>query len=309
MRVGVQLAQLGRQADPAVVRASARSAESLGYQSLWVIDRLLAPVAPRSPYPGSADGSLPDEQRTALDPLATLAFAAACTEVVRLGTNVLVAPWYRPVALARSLAAVDVLSGGRLTVGLGLGWSVDEYDALGVPPRDLAARQEELLDVLDVVWAGGAAEHRSPTVDLRPATVSPRPVQRPRPPILLAAYTPAGLERAGRRADGWTPAGLPVDALAPMFGVVRDAAAAHGRDPDRLELVVRANIHLTDRPAAGSRATYEGDVAQVVDDLVATGAAGAHEVLLALDGDVELDRSLDAYAALAEGVELRRAAA
>ena len=300
MKIGIQLAQLGRQAQPAAVRATARAAETLGYDSVWVMDRLLAPVEPRNPYPASPDGTLPVEQRTSLDPLASLAFAAACTERVRLGASVLVAPWYRPVALARALTSIDVLSDGRLTVGFGMGWSVDEYDALGVPQRHLAERQEELFDVLDAVWGPGPAEHHGPTVDLHPSDIGLRPVQRPRPPILLAAYTPTGLDRIARRADGWTPAGLPVEAIAPMWSMVRDAAAGHGRDPDSLQLVARANITLYERPIDGERPSYYGNIEQVAEDLAATEAAGADELVLALSGDVPLDATLEAYAALVE---------
>jgi probable F420-dependent oxidoreductase len=309
MKIGIQLAQAGRQAEPAAVRASARAAEALGYDSVWVMDRLLAPVAPRVPYPASADGALPSEQATVLDPLTTLAYVAACTDRVRLGTSVLVSPWYRPVALARSLTSIDVLSDGRLTVGLGLGWSTDEFDALGVPQRHLAERQEELFDVFDAVWSPGPAEHHGPTVDLHPATIGLEPVQRPRPPILLAAYTVGGMDRLARRADGWTPAGLPVEALAPMWATVRDLAAGHGRDPDALQLVVRANISLHDRAVDGERAAYHGSIEQVAEDLAGTEAAGAHEVVLAISGDHALDTTLAAQAALVEALASMRVSA
>ena len=298
MRIGMQLAQGGRQADAAAVRASARAAESLGYDSVWVLDRLLAPLAPRTDYPATPNGRVPAEQRAVLDPLAALAFAAACTERVRLGTSVLVGPWYRPVALARSLTAIDVLSEGRLSVGLGLGWSVDEYEALGVPMRGLAPLQEELLDVLDVVWQPGPSAYQGPTVDLRPSEIGPPPVQRPRPPILLAAYTPGAMDRVARRSDGWTPAGVPVDMLAPMFASLRDLTAGYGRDADRLEMVVRANIVLTDAPIDGERQSYHGDLEQIAGDLEATRAAGAHEVVLALYGNRDVDETLDAQSKL-----------
>ena len=197
------------------------------------------------------------------------------------------------------------LSDGRLTIGFGIGWSVDEYDALGVPQRDLAQRQEELFDVLDAVWGPGPAQHRGPTVDLRPSDIGLQPVQRPRPPILLAAYTPAGLDRIARRADGWTPAGLPVEAIAPMWSMVRDAAAGYGRDPESLQLVARANITLSERPIDGERPSYYGNIEQVAEDLAATEAAGADELVLGLSGDVALDATLEAYAALVEALRSR----
>ena len=300
MKIGIHVPQLGRLADPAAVRAAAVAAERVGYSSLWVLDRVLSPVEPRSPYPGKEDGRLPAEQGVVLDPIGTLILAAAVTERIRVGTSVLVAPWYPPVLLARSLTTLDLISGGRLDVGLGIGWSLDEYEAVGVPQRELAARLEETLDVLDAVWGDDPVEHRGERIRITPSVILPKPAQRPRPPILLAAYTPAGLERVARRADGWNPAGLPVELLAPMWATVRDQAAALGRDPESLKLVVRANLTLTDRPLGADRPSYHGSVEQIVDDLEATRRVGAQEVILGPSGDHRLDELLDIYARLAE---------
>jgi probable F420-dependent oxidoreductase len=301
--IGVQLAQIGRLADASAVRRAAMAAEQVGFASVWVLDRLLSPVDPRSGYGGTADGRLPLGMETSLDPLGVLAYAAALTDTVRLGASVLVAPWYRPVPLARLLTTVDQLSQGRLVVGLGVGWSLDEYDAVGVPMRERGARLDETLDVLDAVWGEDPVALTGPTTHIAPAEVQPKPVQRPRPPVLLAAYTPAGLDRVARRGDGWNPAGMPMELLAPIWGQIRDAAAGYGRDPDALRLVVRANITLSDAPVDGERPPYHGSLEQVAEDLRATAAAGADEVILGLFGDPKLDEALDVYAQLAESVE------
>ncbi|MCU1376931.1 MAG: putative hydride transferase [Actinomycetia bacterium] len=299
MRYGLAIPQVGSLADPSIIRAVAVEADRSGFASLWALDRLLAPVAPRAPYPAAPDGVLPLEQHTVLDPLGVLTLAATVTSNIRVGTNVLVAPWYPAVLLARALSTLDHLSGGRLTVGLGLGWSADEYDAVGVPQRDLAAQAEETLDVLDAVWTSDVVEHHGARFEIRPSTILPKPVQRPRPPLLLAAYTPAGLDRIARRADGWTPAGLPVDAIAPMWMMLRDAAAGHGRDPDTLDLVVRANIKVLDTPLGGERPSYWGTVEQIVDDIDATRQAGAHEIILDLQAcTTTADELLDLAGAL-----------
>lgn len=308
MKLGVQLAQIGPTASPEAVRSSAQAAEALGYDSVWVIDRLLAPIDPSVGYGGS-DVVMPVEMAHSLDPLAALAYAAAVTERVGLGTSVLCAPFYPPATLARSLTSVDVLSGGRLQVGLGQGWSPEELAAVGSSTAERAARLDELLDVLDAWWGDDPVAHDGPTSTIAPSTHGLKPAQRPRPPVLLAAYAPAGFDRIARRADGWNPAGLPVELLAPMFGALRDAAAGYGRDADALRLVVRANITLTGTPIDGERGSYEGSVEQVADDLVATRAAGAHEVVLGLLGGGGLDETLDAYAALAEALEVRAGAA
>jgi probable F420-dependent oxidoreductase len=307
--LGLTLAQLGPFADPTSVETMAVAAEARGYGALWVIDRLLDPVAPRAQYPATPDGSLPEEQRIALDPLITLATAAAHTSTIRIGTDVLVAPWYRPVLLARSLASLDVVSRGRLDIGLGLGWSVDEYAAAGVPQRRLADRQEELIDTLDALWADDPVSFTGHDFAVAPSGVRPKPVQRPRPPVLLAAYTPAGLERAGRRADGWTPSGLPLDVTASMWSVVTTAAERAGRDPSQLSLVVRANIKHTARPIEGERSTYHGSVDQIAGDIRGAFALGAHQVIIDLQGTTAtVAEYLDLADAIIDAGELQAAA-
>ncbi len=139
MRIGLAIPQVGSLADADTVRTVASAAEQAGYSSLWAMDRILAPLDPRTPYPATPDGVLPSEQATCLDPIGVLTLAAAVTDEIRIGTSVLVGPFYPPVLLARSLATLDQISGGRLTAGLGLGWSRDEYDAVGVPQRDLGS--------------------------------------------------------------------------------------------------------------------------------------------------------------------------
>ena len=199
MKIGLNLPQMGHLADANATQMVAVAAEAAGFSSLWVIDRLLAPVAPRSPYPGTADGSLPVEQQRVLDPLVALSFAASVTERIRVGTDVLVAPWYPPALLARSLATLDHISNGRLTVGLGLGWSVDEYDAVGVPMAHLGARLEEIIDVMTSLWHDETVSVETSRERIAPSIVGLKPTQS-RLPLLLASFNPAGLE-ARRQAS------------------------------------------------------------------------------------------------------------
>lgn len=286
MRLGVSLAQAGRLADPVSVRSAATAAEQVGFSSAWVFDRLTG------------------HPRPALDPLSVLTFAAAVTTRIRLGTSVLVAPWYRPTLLARSLGSLDVLSDGRLTVGLGLGGSFDEFAALGVPQQELGRRLDDALDMLDAVWGVGGTRRDGHGGGASPTPMVARPVQRPRPPVLLAASTTDGLDRVARRADGWNAAGVPVELLGPMWASVRDMAAGHGRDPDTLDLVVRADLTITDRPIDGERPAYQGTVEQVSADIADIRRAGAREVILGLSGDCCLDQALDVYARVAEALDV-----
>lgn len=300
MRLGVCLAQAGRLADPASVRSVATAAEQVGYSSVWVSDSLAVPGAARTAPVRGADDP-PAEIVRVLDPLSVLTYAAAVTTRVRLGTSVLVAPWYRPALLARTLASLDALSDGRLTVGLGLGRPLDEFAATGVPERELGRRLDDALDMLGTVWGTDAPPGPPPGV----AGLG----GRARPPVLLAAYTADGLDRVARRADGWNPSGLPIEMLAPMWASVRDLAATHGRDPDVLELVVQAHVTLSDQPIDGERPPYAGTVEQVAADVADTRRAGAHEVILGLRGDHDLDDALGTYARIAEAVDAAAAAA
>lgn len=300
MRIGISAAQTGRLTDPAAVRAVADAADKIGYASLWVLDRLPVAVSPRSGYGGSDGAPIPTEQWRTLDPLLVLASVAATTNTVRIGTSVLVAPWYRPVLLARSLITLDVLSQGRLTIGLGTGWSIDEYDATGVDMARRGKHLEEILDVLDAHWSGGLISHRGELANIAPAHNLLRPIQQPRPPLLLAAYSPAALDRVARRADGWMPTGFPLDLMGAIWTGIRDAAASYGRDPDRLEMIVRANITLSAKPLDADRFPFAGTIEQVIDDVEAARKAGAHEIVLALGGDPGLDEELEVYALIAE---------
>ncbi|HZP30024.1 MAG TPA: TIGR03619 family F420-dependent LLM class oxidoreductase [Acidimicrobiia bacterium] len=303
MRIGIASAQLGRLAEPAAVKALARAAETVGYSTLWVLDRLPAPVEPRDGYGGLDGVPLPPEQERSLDPFAVLATAAAVTERVRIGTSVLVAPWYPPVVLARMLTSLDVLSDGRLIAGLGTGWSRDEYDAVNADIRRRGRDLDEILDVLDASWSSAeVVGHTGVLARLAPSKNLLRPVQRPRPPLFLAAYTPAAMDRVARRADGWMPAGFPAEAIGAVWNGIRDAAAGYGRDVDRMEMIVRANIHVTDGPVDGDRVSYLGSLDQVIDDVVATRNAGAAEVILHVHGDPGLDEALDVCARIAEAV-------
>lgn len=223
----------------------ASTAEELGADSLWVGDRLLAAVQPTVGYAGQ--DTIPERFRTCLDPFIALAVAATATTRVGLGSSVFVAPWYPPVQLARQLTSIDVVSGGRLLPGFGVGWSPEEYQAAGAPFRRRGAQLDELLDALDTLWTANPVAHQGDRWSIPQSWVNLKPAQEPRPPIYLGAFTPAGLERVGRRADGWTgvvqvPAGVNVDMLSLQRKAIDDAARAAGRDPSAIHSYIRINV-------------------------------------------------------------------
>ncbi|MFI5398405.1 MAG: LLM class F420-dependent oxidoreductase [Candidatus Binatia bacterium] len=275
MRVGFGLPQVGRVARPDALVTVAQRAEALGFDDVWVFDRVLWPIAPRAPYPASPDGKLPAACKTVLDPVETLAFVAACTRRVGLGTSVLNLPYYNPVLLARQLTTIDVLSNGRLRVGFGTGWSPDEFEAVGASMIAVGKRTDEALRVLKTIWTTDPVKFAGDYYHVPESVIYPKPVQKPHPPIYWAAYTPAALRRVARQADGWLPAGIPVAGMKQMLAAIRQMAQEAGRDPSRIELVVRANVYLSETALGNNRAIFTGALEQIRADITATRELGA----------------------------------
>ncbi|TDC75964.1 TIGR03619 family F420-dependent LLM class oxidoreductase [Streptomyces hainanensis] len=267
MHIGFSLPQYGAMSDQLDKLAGfARQAEELGADSLWVGDRVLAAVNPSVGYMGT--DTIPWQLRTMLDPFVALSVAASVTERVLLGTSTLIAPWYSPLLLARSLTGVDVVSGGRLIPGLGTGWSPEEYQGVGVPWQEWGARLDECLDVLEAVWTTEpVARHEGRHYAFPAAHIGPKPLQRPRPPIYLSGFAPASQRRAARRADGVLPVAVPVrgSAFDPATVInqplreVRRIAEAEGRDPAGIDAILRINP------------TTESTVPEIADIILRTG--------------------------------------
>lgn len=242
--LGFAVPQYGEAAHAELARF-ASTAEELGADSLWVGDRLLAAVQPTVGYAGK--DTIPEQFRTGIDPFIALAVAATATTRARLGASVFVAPWYPPVQLARQLTSLDVVSGGRLMPGFGIGWSPEEYQAAGAPFHRRGAQLDELLDALEQLWTANPVAHQGERWSIPESWVNLKPVQQPRPPIYLGAFRSAGLKRVGERADGWTavvqvPGGVNLDMLNWQRRKIDDAARAAGRDPSAIHTYVRINV-------------------------------------------------------------------
>ena len=267
MKVGFGLPQMGPAASLDGVVKAAQRAEELGYDSVWVVERLLYPLKPQTPYPGTPDGSLPDIYKRVLDPLATLTFIAAKTTRVGLGTSVLDIPYYNPVMLARQLTTLDVLSQGRLRLGMGLGWSKDEYDAVGATFKGRGARADEFLRVLKAIWTTDPVEFHGKFYHVPKSIIQPKPVQKPHPPIYMGSFSEAALKRVAKYADGWNPVGIPVEGMGQMFQGVKEMAKAEGRDPSSLRLLVRAHPDITEKPLGKDRWAFAGTLDQIKEDI------------------------------------------
>ena len=291
MRLGLGLPVSGAWATPGALRHVAERADALGFDSLWAFQRLLHPI----------DQDWGSAYHSVQDPLTSLAYAAAVTSRIRLGVAVVMAPYYAPIVLAKALTTVDVLSDGRLDVGLGLGWSAQEFEAVGVPMERRGPRAEEFVACLKAIWTQPEVEFHGEFYDVPLSRVEPKPVQSPYPPLLMGGGAEAALKRIGRIADGWISSSrTDLTTIGGSIGIVRASAEEAGRDAESLRFVVRGVVRLTDDPTSGeARIPLQGDADQIRADIDALEAQGVTEVFLDLNWDDSTVGAADPEAALA----------
>jgi probable F420-dependent oxidoreductase len=293
MKLGLRLPQrLGVDLQHDVLEA-ARTAEAAGYASLWTYERLLFPERPLEPY-APPNVPWPETQRQAADSLAVLTAAAVATEHVRLGTAVLIPALHTPIQLAKALATIDQISGGRMVAGLGTGWATDELQAAGATRADRGRFLDETLDVFDAVWGPDPVNFRSPRVVIDNASVLPKPASRI--PVMLGGgdsnvgrnTNRRAVQRIAQRADGWlpilaTPGPAGAAELRASWDRIREMASGYGRDPSRMEMIVIGNVTFTERPNGPDRSAFIGTLDQILDDIRTAAEAGASELILDLN--------------------------
>jgi probable F420-dependent oxidoreductase len=277
MKLGCGIPISGAWASPeAIVHVAAR-AEELGYDSVWTFQRLLSDV----------DNALAPVYRSVLDPLVSLGFAAAITSRVRLGVAVVNLPFVSPALLAKQATTIDVLSHGRLDLGLGLGWSDDEFAASGATKIRVGRRAEEYVRVLRTLWTTDEPEHLGEFYEIPRSRQDPKPVQHPHPPILMGGIAPAALRRVGRIADGWISSSRQdLTMIGAAVAIIRAAADEAGRDGASLRYICRGVVKLHPAPLArAGRTPLAGSADQIKADLNELEAAGITEVFADLNFD------------------------
>jgi len=257
-----------------------RGAEAAGFESVWGGEHVVLPDSIMSKYPYTEDGKIPAEPDTPIpDPLIWLAFAAAAAPTLRLGTCILIVPQRNPLILAKELATLDALSGGRVELGLGVGWLKEEFDALGVDWARRGARNDEYIDAMRALWAGPHAEFHGEFVDFEPATCSPRPVNG-NIPILVGGDTDAAIRRAVKLADGYFPGEGDAEKLGALITKVRNAAEDAGRDPNSIEINALFGAHMAD-PVAGVEQMKEIGVGRIMVPAFAFAGPGGNDRMAA----------------------------
>jgi probable F420-dependent oxidoreductase len=237
MQFGVLLPQFGPHAAGADARERIRqvalAADRLGYSVVWTAEHIVFPETIRTPYPYGSRYPFPLTDPI-FDVVATLSWVAALTTRVRLGTSVLVLPYRNPIVLAKELATLDVLSAGRLLLGVAGGWLAEEFEMLGIPFRERGARTDEYIALLRALWTQDRVRFTGRFYQLAGALFFPKPVQQP-PPIWIGGGSPAALRRVARLGDGWIAAPRPtLDDLAKDIVEIRRRAEQAGRDPARI---------------------------------------------------------------------------
>ncbi len=276
MKVGITLPQAGQQATRENVIHMAQNAESEGFDSLWVFERLLWPINPQTPYPATPDGSLPNEYQIILDPLETLTYVAAKTNKIALGTSVMDILFHSPVILARRFATLDLLSEGRAIAGLGIGWSKDEYQASNMPFKDKGERANEFLQVLKRIWTDDVVEFKGKYYNIPASKIGPKPVQKPHPPIYMGGFSPNTYSRiVNYDTNGWLGLiGGPLEYLDNTIKTIQNIANKANKDPNRFRVILLTypNVDINSKNQSGTtsqgqRFPLTGTIDQVGSDI------------------------------------------
>ncbi|MFF8731669.1 LLM class F420-dependent oxidoreductase [Streptomyces sp. NPDC015171] len=259
MRVGLHALGIGHGARPEVIRAVATAAESHGFARLWCGEHVVLVDAPASRYPYSEDGRIAvPADADWLDPLLTLSFAAAATSRIELATGVLLLPEHNPVVVAKQAATLDVLSAGRFALGVGVGWSAEEFTALGVPFAGRGRRTEEYLAAMRTLWTDDPASFAGEFTRFDGIRVNPKPLHGGRLPVVFGGNSDAALRRAVTLADGWYGFNVPAADVPARIAVLADECARHGRAFDELTVAVALSDGIPEHlPALGASGVTE----------------------------------------------------
>ncbi len=264
MHFGVGLPHFRHEASPEAILKVARQAEALGFDSVWVSDHIVVPQS-----------AIPRFGEVFFEPFTTLAYVAGKTGRIRLGTSVIILPYRNPLFMAKALATIDVLSGGRLIVGAAVGWLAEEFEALGIPFTERGARSDEALRVMRSLWTEAEPRFEGKFFRFAGIKAEPKPLQKPHPPIWIGGNSQAALRRAAEFADAWHPSHRPVEDIAAGAKQFKKLAKARGRDPKALQITARAPLRVvTTGKIPEPRPLLVGAPEQIVEDIARYKEAG-----------------------------------
>lgn len=247
MRFGVHLPHIGPFHDGDSMRRFARAVEDMGYDSVWGSDHVVFPAGYQSKYPYSETGDFPLPGNVPwVEEVTALTFIAGATTRIRLGTSIIVLPYRNPVLNAKVLGSLDVLSGGRLIVGVGAGWMKEEAEAMGMPFDERGARTDEHIEILKAIWTQDEPRYEGRFYNVPPLKCEPRPLQKPHPPIWVGGHEPPALRRAAKYGDGWHAYRLTPHEVRDKADYIRRKSEEYGRAADAVSLSVRGPLIISD---------------------------------------------------------------
>ena len=294
VKFGQSLPTTGERATPENLRAVSQRAEDLGFDSLWVSDHLVIPHKIGSNYPYTHDGATPfSPTGTYFDSIGALTFVAGCTQRIRLCTNCLILPYRNPVIAAKQLSTLDVLSGGRLILGLGVGWMKEEFEYLGLDTYEQrGAVTDEYIQLYQELWTKEDPEFQGKYYQVSGAGFYPKPLQKPYPPFWVGGHSGPAMRRAAKYCDGWVPLGarptptsggrtiLEPDEMATRVARMRTLTSQAGRPEDAVEIIFCGAVAFDESASGPDRARLVGGNEQVADDLRKYRDAGVQHFLL-----------------------------
>jgi probable F420-dependent oxidoreductase len=263
MKFGLAFSNIGSFAEPRQATQLAHAAEDAGFESVWTVDHVVIPADYRSAYPYDPSGRLGPDDTVFPDPLIWLTYIAAATSTLRLGTVILILPLRNPVVLAKELATLDHLSGGRVILGVGVGWLKEEYEALGVPWEGRGSRGEESIGAMRALWSEERASYHGATTSFTDCFLRPQP-SRGTIPIHIGGHSPTAARRAGRVGDGFFPFGVARPEVPALLEVMGQAARDAGRDPSAIEVTMDSFATSADEARADVTALEAQGVARVL---------------------------------------------
>jgi probable F420-dependent oxidoreductase len=286
---------LGFEASPEAIVAAAKKAEALGYDAVFVNDHIIVDNSPRAA-----------NWTNVYDPLVALSFVAANTSHIKFGISVLIVPYRNPIATAKALATLDRMSGGRLIVGVGVGWNEAEFAALGVPYHERGARTTEYLKIWQACWAPGEVSFAGKFFNFTNMHVNPKPLQQPHPPLWVGGPSDAALRRAATFAEVWQPTPTPLPELIERRAALQKACERIGRvEPPKTRMSFRvelSNILGKSAPSGGNRPPGHGTPAEVAGDLLRYREAGVGDFQINFHGNRNLGQLLDSMECFAQEV-------
>ncbi|MBT5665724.1 MAG: LLM class F420-dependent oxidoreductase [Rhodospirillaceae bacterium] len=314
MQFGINAPFRGPLATPEAIKKIAQSAEKLGYGYIIVSDHIVVPRKIDSPYPYSESGAftwLDSGGSGSMEQFTLLTWLAALTSRIRLLSSVAVIPHRNPLVLAKSIATMDVLSAGRMTIGCGAGWMREEFEALGLPPFEARGRvTNEYIEAMKVFWTQDNPRYEGEFVKFDNIDTAPKPVQKPHPPIWIGGESLTALRRVVAMGDGWYPLGknpnFPLDSVASYrvrVDKLRELAEQAGRDPSAIDLAYNCTFHdgVAQQHKDGGRLSLTGTPEQRAGDIQAFAEIGTRTMIVNVVSN-DLQEMLDRMEAFATDV-------